>query len=214
MVVERSWPPSALRDSEIKHLEQRVRDVTFSALCALVQLLDLKDLTTGVHSSRLVEWSIMIAKLLGLSAEETRDIEIAAVLHDLGKIGVPDEILKKPSRLTPAEQRVMKQHPEYGWAVLKNIPGCERASLLILHHHEAWDGSGYPAQLSGESIPLGSRIIAITDAFDAMTSDRCYRSALSISEALSRLEKFSGRQFDAKLVTLLADHVRSEAFAP
>src|ERR1051326_2429901 len=111
----------SLKDVEVKHLEQRIRDVTFSTLCALVQLLDLKDLTTGVHSSRLVEWAITLAKLLGLSAEETREIEIAAVLHDLGKIGVPDEILKKPGKLTLEETTIMRKHPEYGWAVMKNI---------------------------------------------------------------------------------------------
>src|SRR5438270_8006574 len=127
---------------ERRHLEQQIRDVTFSALCALVQLLDLKDLATGVHSSRLTVWAVTIAKLLGLSTEETRQVEIAAVLHDLGKIGIPDEILKKPSKLTVDEQTIMRKHPEYGWAVLKNIPGCQSASLLILHHHEMWDGCG------------------------------------------------------------------------
>src|SRR5437899_2974096 len=121
------------KDRELRHLEQQVRDVTFSTLCALVQLLDLKDLTTGVHSSRLSSWAITIAKLLGLSVEETRQVEIAAVLHDLGKVGIPDEILKKPTHLTAAEQMIMRKHPEYGWAVLKNIPGCETASLLVLH---------------------------------------------------------------------------------
>ena len=202
--------PTLTKELEVKHLEQRIRDVTFSTLCALVQLLDLKDLTTGVHSSRLVEWAMTLCKLIDLSPEETRDVEIAAALHDIGKIGVPDEILKKPGRLTPEEQAVMRKHPEYGWGVMKNIPGCQNASLLILHHHEAWDGSGYPAGLKGEDIPLGSRLVAITDAFDAMTTDRCYRGALAVQEALSRLEKFSGRQFDRDLVTIFADYIRSE----
>src|SRR5476649_336156 len=113
-VVE-SAEMSAVKEFEVRHLEQKIRDVTFSALCALVQLLDLKDLTTGVHSSRLVEWAITISKLLGLSAEETREVEIAAVLHDLGKIGVPDEILKKPGKLTLEEKAIMRKHPEHGW---------------------------------------------------------------------------------------------------
>src|SRR5437773_7950697 len=103
---------SLSKPHELRHLEQQVRDVTFSTLCALVQLLDLKDLTTGVHSSRLVEWAITISKLLGLSAEETKEIEIAAVLHDLGKVGVPDEILKKPGKLTLEETTIMRKHPE------------------------------------------------------------------------------------------------------
>ncbi len=193
---------------ELKQLEQRIRDVTFSTLCALVQLLDLKDLTTGVHSSRLTTWAITIAKLVGLTADETRQVEIAAVLHDLGKIGIPDEILKKPSRLTPEEQAIMRKHPEYGWAVLKNIPGCQVASLLILHHHEMWDGNGYPAGLKGEDIPLGARIVAITDAFDAMTSDRCYRKGMPIERALETLERFAGTQFDPSLVAVFAEYIR------
>jgi HD-GYP domain-containing protein (c-di-GMP phosphodiesterase class II) len=206
--------PLTGRDAEVRHLEQKIRDVTLSTLCALVQLLDLKDLTTGVHSSRMVEWAITISKLLGLSPEETHEVEIAAVLHDIGKIGVPDEILKKPGRLTEDEIAVMRKHPEYGWAVMKNIPGCETTSLLVLHHHEAWDGSGYPAGLRSESIPLGSRVVAITDAFDAMTSDRCYRGALPVTEALSRLEKFSGRQFDPEMVAVFATYIRSEGVTP
>ena len=206
-----SFPP---KDRELRHLEQQIRDVTFSTLCALVQLLDLKDLTTGVHSSRLTVWALTIAKLLGLSADEARQVEIAAVLHDLGKIGVPDEILKKPSRLTPEEQTIMRKHPEYGWAVMKNIPGCQTASLLILHHHEMWDGRGYPAGLKGEDIPLGARIVAVTDAFDAMTTDRCYRKGVSAKQALSTLERFSGAQFDPCIVDIFAEFIRAEELQP
>jgi HD-GYP domain-containing protein (c-di-GMP phosphodiesterase class II) len=194
---------------ELRHLEQQIRDVTFSTLCALVQVLDLKDLTTGVHSSRLAGWAVTLSKLLGLSADETKQVEIAAVLHDLGKIGIPDEILKKPSRLTLEEQTIMRKHPEFGWAVTRNIPGCQRASLLILHHHEMWDGRGYPAGLKGESIPLGARIVAVIDAFDAMTTDRCYRDGMSIERAIGTLEKFAGTQFDPQVVTVFADFLRA-----
>ena len=197
-------------ERELRQLEQQIRDVTFSAFCALVQLLDLKDLATGVHSSRLTVWAVMIAKLLGLSTEETRQVEIAAVLHDLGKIGIPDEILKKPSKLTHNEQIIMRKHPEYGWAVLKNIPGCQNASLLILHHHEMWDGGGYPAGLKGDNIPLGARIVAVTDAFDAMTTDRCYRKAMPTEQALITLEEFAGSQFDPAIVSVFAEFVRAE----
>jgi HD-GYP domain-containing protein (c-di-GMP phosphodiesterase class II) len=202
--------PYSSKERELRHLEQQIRDVTFSTLCALVQLLDLKDLTTGVHSSRLTNWAITIAKLLGLSTEETRQIEIAAVLHDLGKIGIPDEILKKPSRLTPEEQTIMRKHPEYGWAVMKSIPGCQDASLLILHHHEMWDGAGYPARLRGKDIPLGARVVAITDAFDAMTTDRCYRKGKPIEQAVASLEKFAGTQFDPDIVPVFTEFIRAE----
>ena len=198
------------KDRESRHLEQEIRDVTLSTLCALVQLLDLKDLTTGVHSSRLATWSVTICKLMGLSADETRQVEIAAILHDLGKIGVPDEILKKPSRLTPEEQAIMRKHPEYGWAVIKNIPGCQSASLVILHHHEMWNGNGYPAGLKEESIPLGARIVAITDAFDAMMTDRCYRKGVALTRALETLERFAGTQFDPQIVPVFSDFLRAE----
>jgi diguanylate cyclase len=145
-----------------------------------------------------------------LSADETKDVEIAAVLHDLGKIGIPDEILKKSSKLTPEEKKIMQKHPEYGWAVIKNIPGCQTASLLILHHHEMWDGGGYPAGLKGESIPLGARIVAVTDAFDAMTTDRCYRKGMPTDQALANLERFAGTQFDPEIVAVFAEFVRAE----
>ena len=197
-------------ERDIRHLQQQIRDVTFSTLCALVQVLDLKDLTTGVHGSRLADWAVTLSKLLGLSAEETRQVEIAAVLHDLGKIGIPDKILKKPSRLTAQEQMIMRRHPEFGWAVIKNIPGCQEASLSILHHHEMWDGSGYPAGLKGEGIPLGARIVGVTDAFDAMTTDRCYRKAMPIDRAIATLEQFAGTQFDPNAVKVFADFLRYE----
>lgn len=185
-------------------------DVNSPTLRAFVHLIDLKDFTTGVHSSRVVAWSVAISKLAGLSVEETRDVEIAGGLHDLGKIGVPDTILKKPSRLTPEEQAIMRQHPEYGWSVTKNVPGCYRASLLILHHHEMWNGEGYPAGLKGEDIPLGARIVAVTDAFDAMTTDRCYRKGMTAAAALATLERFSASQFDPNLVRMFGKFIRRD----
>jgi cyclic di-GMP phosphodiesterase len=194
-----------------RNFERRIHEITSSTLCALVQLLDLKDSTTGEHSSRLAECAITTAKLLGLSDEETRQIEIAAVLHDLGKIGIPDEILKKPSRLTIEEQTIMRRHPEYGWVVVQNIPGCEQASLLILHHHEMWDGGGYPAGLKGKDIPLGARVVAVADAFDAMTTDRCYRKGMPFEKAVATLERFAGTQFDPEVVEIFRDFICSES---
>jgi HD-GYP domain-containing protein (c-di-GMP phosphodiesterase class II) len=181
--------------------EQRVRGFTFSTFSALGELLELKDLTTGVHNARLVAWAGAIARVLSLSPEETRQVEIAAVLHDLGKIGIPDEILKKPSCLTAEEQAIIRKHPEYGWAAIQKLPGCEMASRLILHHHEMWNGDGYPARLKGSDIPLGARIIAITDAFDAMISDRCYRTGMAPERALGTLQRFAGTQFDPEVVS-------------
>jgi HD-GYP domain-containing protein (c-di-GMP phosphodiesterase class II) len=160
----------------------------------------LKDLNTGVHSTRLAEWALHVAGELGLERESLADMEVAALLHDIGKIGIADAILNKPAKLTAEEYEVMKKHPEFGWAVLRQVPGMERASLMILHHHENFDGTGYPGGLKGEEIPMGSRIVAVIDAFDAMVSTRPYRQGMPIEEAVRRLVAASGTQFDPRVV--------------
>jgi HD-GYP domain-containing protein (c-di-GMP phosphodiesterase class II) len=200
------------RARERGDFDRCIHEITSSTLCSLFQLLDLKDSTTREHSSRLAACAVITARLSRLSDEETRQIEIAAVLHDVGKIGIPDDILKKPSRLTIEEQTIMRKHPEYGWAVMRNIPGCEQASLLILHHHEMWDGGGYPAGLKGKDIPLGARIVAVADAFDAMTTNRCYRKGMPAKKAVATLERFAGTQFDAEVVEIFRSFVFSELF--
>jgi len=188
-----SWVPDNL---QVKELQTQLLAVRTSVICALNQLLDLKDLNTGVHSTRLAEWAVRIGRDLGLDDECLRDLEAAAILHDIGKIGTPDAILRKPSKLTEEEYAVIKRHPEYGWAVLKAVPGFERVSLFVLHHHEGYDGKGYPAGLCGEEIPIGSRIVAVMDSFDAMVSSRPYRTGLPLEEAIRRLQAASGTQFD------------------
>ncbi len=180
----------------VKELQTELAAVRTSVICALNQLLDLKDLNTGVHSTRLAEWSVRIGREIGLDDGALRDLEVAAILHDIGKIGTPDHILKKPAKLTDEERAIIQKHPEYGWAVLRVVPGFERVSLFVLHHHEAFDGSGYPAGLRGEEIPIGSRIVSVMDAFDAMISSRPYRKGMPVEEAVRRLEAGSGTQFD------------------
>lgn len=170
-----------------------------AAIRAFSQLLDLKDLGTGTHSTRLAEWGVRMGRQLGLDEACLKDLEVAAVLHDVGKVGVPDAILNKPGPLTADERAQMERHSEYGWSVLRVLPGFERASLFVLHHHEAYDGRGYPAKLRGEETPIGSRIVAIIDAFDAMTSARPYRKGLPVEEAIRRLEQSAGTQFDPVL---------------
>jgi putative nucleotidyltransferase with HDIG domain len=198
---------------KIKSIEEQLSALNSAVVCAFNQLLDLKDLNTGVHSTRLAEWALHVAGELGLDEAALKDIEIAALLHDIGKVGIPDAILNKPARLTAEEYTLMKKHPEYGWAVLRQIPGMERASLIILHHHESFDGSGYPGSLKGEEIPMGSRIVSVIDAFDAMVSSRPYREGMPFDEAERRLLKATGTQFDPLVISSFLPHARSEMSA-
>lgn len=194
----------------VKEMEEQVVALRTSLICAFNQLLDLKDLNTGVHSTRLAEWALHVGGELGLDERTLADLEVAALLHDIGKIGIPDSILQKPGKLTEAEYDLMKKHPEYGWAVLRNVPGMDNACLMILHHHEAYDGRGYPAGLKGEEIPVGSRIVSVIDAFDAMVSSRPYREGLPFEEAERRLLIAKGTQFDADVVDRFLPLARAE----
>jgi HD-GYP domain-containing protein (c-di-GMP phosphodiesterase class II) len=194
----------------VKEVEEQLSALRTSLICAFNQLLDLKDLNTGVHSTRLAEWALHVAGELSLDESVLADIEVAALLHDIGKIGIPDAILQKPAKLTNEEYDLMKKHPEYGWAVLRHVPGMERASLMILHHHESYDGKGYPAGLKGEEIPIGSRIVSVIDAFDAMVSSRPYREGLPFGEAERRLLQARGTQFDPAVVDRFLPLARAE----
>ncbi len=195
---------------ELKRLQQRLTEFENAAVCALSMLLDLKDLRTGLHATRLAEWAVRVGEQLDLSPRELRDIENASLLHDIGKIGVPEEILQKPGRLTQEEYDIVKKHPEYGWAILRKIPSLEDASLLVLHHHERIDGRGYPGGLAGQQIPLGARIVAVVDAFDAMLSSRSYRDGLGIGESMRRLKASAASQFDSRIVELFVDLASAE----
>jgi len=193
-----------------QELEEQVRSTRKATICALNQMLDLKDLNTGVHSTRLAEWAVRIGQELGLREAGLEDVEVAALLHDAGKVGVPDAILRKPGPLDPDEWRVMRMHPEFSWAVLRLVPGLERASLFALHHHEKYDGSGYPAGLRGEEIPIGSRIVSVIDAFDAMVATRPYKEGLPCEEALRRLYADRGTHFDPVVVQHFIQIARAE----
>lgn len=200
--------PDSLR---IKELEGQLSLLRTSVVCAFNQLLDLKDLNTGVHSTRLAEWAVRIAQDLNLGHEDLPDMEVAALMHDIGKVGVPDAILHKPARLTEDEYAIIKKHPEYSWTVLRLLPGYERASLFALHHHENFDGTGYPAGLANNEIPIGSRIVSVLDAFDAMISSRPYRRGLPVEEGIRRLLESSGTQFDPQVVRCFIPIAESEA---
>ena len=187
---------ASLSSLRVKELEEQQTALLKSVICGFNQLLDLRDLSTGIHSTRLAEWSVRVARKLGLPETDFYQLEVAALLHDIGKIGIPDAILKKEGKLTDGERALMNKHPEYSWSILRLFPGLEEASLFALHHHESYDGTGYPGGLKGDEIPLGSRIVSIVDAFDAMISNRCYRKGLEHEEAIRRLNAGSGTQFD------------------
>jgi HD-GYP domain-containing protein (c-di-GMP phosphodiesterase class II) len=189
------------QEFRIRELEARAKDVRSALICSFNQLLDLRDLNTGVHSTRLAEWGLRVARDLGVPETSMPDIEMGALLHDIGKIGVPDGILNKPGRLSDEEFAVVKRHPEFGWAVIRNLPGLELTSLYVLHHHENFDGTGYPAKLRGSEIPIGSRIVSVIDAFDAMVSSRPYRQGMPLAEAIRRLVQSSSTQFDPGVVS-------------
>ncbi len=169
-------------------------------LDALLSALNTRDTETEGHLERVTAYTIELADLLNLREAELYPIERGALLHDIGKIGVPDSILRKPGKLTPEEWVEIRQHPLIGYEMCAKIDLLKTAATIVLHHHEAWDGSGYPYGLKGEAIPLGARIFAVADTLDAMTSDRPYRPALPFDAARTEIEKFSGRQFDPEIV--------------
>src|SRR5229473_2242461 len=194
----------------IKELEQQQNSLLRSVICGFNQLLDLRDLGTGVHSTRLAEWAIRVARKLGIPETDLYQLEVAALLHDIGKIGVPDSILKKEGKLSDEERALMNKHPEYSWSILRLFAGLDKASLYALHHHESYDGSGYPGGLKGTEIPIGSRIVSVIDAYDAMISNRCYRKGLAHDEAVRRLNSSSGTQFDPGVVQAFVEIAEAE----
>jgi HD-GYP domain-containing protein (c-di-GMP phosphodiesterase class II) len=199
----------------VKELEEQQRSLLKSVICGFNQLLDLRDLGNGVHSTRLAEWAVRVARKMSIAETNLYQLEVAALLHDIGKIGIPDSILKKEGKLTDEERRLMNKHPEYSWSILRLFPGLDQASLFALHHHEAYDGRGYPAGLKGSEIPVGSRIVAVIDAYDAMISNRCYRKGFPHEEAVRRLVADAGAQFDPVVVQAfveIAEHEVDEVF--
>ncbi len=185
------------------HLNHALEDMENSyraTLKALIQALETRDCEIFGHSERVVTFSLRLAHELGLEKDEMRDLELGALLHDIGKIGVPDSVLRKPAKLTEKEWDKMKLHPVHGYKILRNIPFLDGASKVVAQHHEHWDGKGYPNALRGVEIDIIARVFAVADAFDAMISDRIYRKGRSFEDALFELEKYSGTQFDPIVV--------------
>jgi cyclic di-GMP phosphodiesterase len=188
---------------------------------ALGDALDLKDAETEGHSKRVTAFTMAIAHAMDLPREHRDVIARGAFLHDIGKMAIPDAILRKPGRLTPEEQMLMREHALLGYQMLRKIPFLQEAAQIVYCHQERYDGSGYPRGLKGDQIPIGARIFAVADTFDAITSDRPYRAAQSISAARREIQKYSGRQFDPEVVTTfmsisdeLWQELRTEIDAP
>jgi len=184
------------KKQEVERLYGELQESYESTLHALVTALDFRDNETHGHSWRVVEYAMLVACKLGLEEPELTWVRRGAILHDVGKIGVSDAILRKPGKLDAEEWEEMKNHPEMGYRMLQHIKFLEPALGIVLSHQERWDGGGYPRGLEGEEIPLGARIFAVVDTFDAMTSDRPYRPALSIEKAVEEVRTFAGTQFD------------------
>jgi response regulator RpfG family c-di-GMP phosphodiesterase len=188
------------KKQEVEKLFSELEGTYESTLQALVTALDLRDNETHGHSYRVVEYAVVVAERMGVTEPELTWIRRGAILHDVGKIGVPDAILRKPGKLTPQEWEEMRRHPEMGYEMLKHIPFLEPALDIVLYHQERYDGAGYPNGLGGDDIPLGARIFAVVDTFDAMTSDRPYRKSLGLDAVRDEILRCRGTQFDPKVV--------------
>ncbi len=199
---------------ENARLYEELEDSYLQTVLALAKAIDAKDSYTGDHSYRLASWAVAIARALGCNREDIRAIQWAAVLHDIGKIGVPDEILLKPGELTQNEWDIMKQHPQFGAEIIAPIKKMAEVTPLIRAHQEKYDGTGYPEGLQGEQIPLGARILAVVDAYSAITDDRVYRGARPRAFAIDELRRFAGTQFDPVVVNTFVEILADEAPSP
>lgn len=191
------------KDAALRAIEQ----AHLNALLLLCRASEYRDDETSVHMDRVGHLSALMAELIGRAPEEVRMIRVAAPMHDIGKIGIPDAVLKKPGGYTIEERRIMNQHTVLGAEILgqSDIPLFRMASEVALTHHECWDGSGYPGQLSGEQIPWTGRVVTLIDFFDALTMDRVYRKAFSDERALQMILDERGRKFDPVLVDMFVD---------
>ncbi|MGO9829757.1 MAG: HD domain-containing phosphohydrolase [Myxococcaceae bacterium] len=202
-----------------KKLERKVRDRTAelrsafkdiaqtyqNTLLALVAALDAREHETSDHSQRVVKYTTAIAERLSMQGPDLEELGRGALLHDVGKIGVPDAVLLKPGKLTPDEWGEMRKHPDIGYQMIQSIPFLATPATIVLSHQERFDGGGYPRQLRGEEIHIGARIFAVADTLDAMTSDRPYRKATSFENAMAEVQRCAGSQFDPEVVRAFAD---------
>jgi putative nucleotidyltransferase with HDIG domain len=196
---------------------QELRDSYFATVRALTNAVEARDSYTGKHAERVAAYALEIGAAVGQQWAGSPEIEFGFLLHDIGKVAVPDSILHKPEPLTPQERELIQQHPVTGWEIVRQVDFLGAASDVVRHHHERWDGAGYPDGLKGEDIPLTARVFAVADTVDALTTTRPYRPASPLSEARIRIEEARGTQFDPAVVDAFAsiaddvfERIRSE----
>jgi response regulator RpfG family c-di-GMP phosphodiesterase len=193
------------RTTELRAALDNIADTYQNTLLALVMALDAREHETSDHSQRVVRYTSAVASKLGISGPELEQIGRGALLHDIGKIGVPDAVLLKPSKLTSAEWTEMRRHPDIGYQMIQNIPFLSIPATIVLSHQERWDGSGYPRNLQRQDIHIGARIFAVADTLDAMTSDRPYRKGTTLANAIAEIQRCTHTQFDPEVVRAFLD---------
>jgi putative nucleotidyltransferase with HDIG domain len=182
--------------------------IVMDTLTSLALAVDAKDQFTQGHSNKVSSYAVLIAEAIGLKGPEIEEVRLGGMLHDVGKVGIVESILNKNGPLNPDEWEAMKRHVQYGAKLLEPLRGTERIREMVAHHHEFFDGSGYPNGLAGSQIPLGARIIAIADAYDTITSERTYKKARTPEEAFQELDRCGNAQFDPELVQLFISRLR------
>jgi len=200
------------RNEEPFDIAELLEKTHFETIMAFSEALEARDEYTAGHSRRVMEYSNSIGQCMRLDKQDIEDLKRSALLHDIGKIGIPDVILKKETKLTEEEYAVIKSHSGTGAAILKHIKSLKHLVPAVYHHHEQFDGEGYPHGVKGTKIPLHARIIAIADTFDAMTSSRSYRNALSFRTALSELKRSKGTQFDPDIADIFIEILQESPF--
>jgi HD-GYP domain-containing protein (c-di-GMP phosphodiesterase class II) len=197
-----------------EHADPEPTSRTFDVYQGLIFAVDTKDRYTKRHSGDVARYSVFLAERMGVEPDFINIVRVAGLLHDVGKIGIPDHILRKPGKLTAEEYEIVQQHVVLGDMIVRDLPDVEAIRAGVRHHHERWDGTGYVDRLAGEGIPLIARILAVSDAFSAMTTTRPYRKALDVREALRRLEDAAGTQLDEELVVAFVHGIENVAGAP
>ncbi|MDD5687909.1 MAG: HD domain-containing protein [Elusimicrobia bacterium] len=181
-------------------LYRQNEEIYLEVLSAMAEAIEAKDHSTRGHSERMVKYVTHIGKNLGMSKQELKDLEMAAILHDIGKIGIDKSVFLKPGKLTPEEYEIIKKHSTIGANIISRVRFLKGAAEYVKHHHERYDGNGYPDKIKGDLIPLGARILAVVDSFDAMMSERPYKKPMTLEESFIELKRNSGTQFDSKIV--------------